>query len=134
MLQAVYNAANQVTLFKKGKHAFFGTVPKIVGHQLINARIANNGKLAVFGGQVNKHAIALLGLVHLQFVKVFGGSFYGFFTTGFFYTNPYLPRSLPLSRFNSQAYLLLVMIVKNSHILMSDGVKDDRIEKRKMNT
>src|ERR1700761_6372102 len=97
------------------QHILFGAVPKIGAYHFIYTGIANNGKLTVNNGYIYQYAVTQLGFVHIQLVKIFGGTVKYIVAASFFNTNPQLARCMLLGILYGLAYALLLLVVKYCH-------------------
>ncbi|OIQ63357.1 hypothetical protein GALL_551020 [mine drainage metagenome] len=98
------------------KHIIFGIIPKIIRYNFIDACVAYDGKLTVYCGYINKHAVTQFGFVHIQLVEIFGSAVEHVLAAGLFDTNTQLPGSVPFGILYSGTDPLLFLVVKYGHI------------------
>src|ERR1700739_2991833 len=95
-LKPGYNAFHDITEAEMVQHILFYIIPKVFRNQFIETTIANDSELAIDSCHVNQHAVAQLGFVHVQLMKVFSRPVKWIFAAFLLDANAYLPRGIAL--------------------------------------
>ena len=86
-------------------------VPEAFGHAVVDAAIANDGKLATLVSQIDEHGVPLARLIHAQGVEHLHGALHGVGTLALWLdVHPYFARSAALGCSNGFNNALLLVL------------------------